>query len=95
LHWASFAPEKLSHPWHNPDPAVDTLQRTLAAEVESAEAQGLSRAEIFARLWRLTHEALGDAAAPINLDASGPEIPQMSEPWYCCAEPTELQRARL
>jgi radical SAM superfamily enzyme YgiQ (UPF0313 family) len=90
-----FAPEQLSHPWRNPDPAVDALQRTLAAEVEAGEAQGLNRFEIFAQLWRLTHAALGLAAAPISLDAAGPEIPQMSEPWYCCAEPTELQRARL
>ena len=95
LHGARFAPEQLSHPWRNPDPAVDALQRTVQAEVESAEAEGLSRAEIFARLWRLTHEALGLAAAPISPDSGGPEIPQMSEPWYCCAEPTELQRARL
>ena len=95
LQGARFAPEQLSHPWSNPDPAVDDLQRSVQAEVESAEAQGLSRAEIFARLWHLAHEAMGLAAAPISLDASGPDIPQMSEPWYCCAEPTELQRARL
>ena len=95
LQGARFAPEQLSHPWHTADPAVDGLQRTVQAEVESAEAQGLSRADIFARLWRLTHEALGLAAAPISPDSGGPEIPQMSEPWYCCAEPTELQRAHL
>jgi radical SAM superfamily enzyme YgiQ (UPF0313 family) len=95
LHDTSFAPEQLSHPWRNPDPAVDALQRSVQAEVEDGEAQGLSRAEIFAHLWRLAHEALGLAAAPISLDTSGPDIPQMSEPWYCCAEPTELQRTGL
>lgn len=95
LHLEDFAPEQLSHPWRNPDPAVDALQRAVQAQVEAGEAQGLSRVDIFAGLWRLTHEALGIAAAPITPEAEGPDIPQMSEPWYCCAEPTELQRARL
>jgi radical SAM superfamily enzyme YgiQ (UPF0313 family) len=90
-----FAPEQLSHQWRNPDPEVDALQRAVQAQVETGEAQGLSRGDIFAGLWRLAHAALGIAAAPIIRPDVDRVIPQMSEPWYCCAEPTELQRARL
>jgi hypothetical protein len=51
----------------------------------------LSRRDIFARIWGLTHATLG-VDAPVLADTGmGAPIPRLSEPWYCCAEPTDHQ----
>jgi len=87
----AFDPRLLGFPWKNPDTRVDHLQLAVQELVAQADAQGLSRREIFARIWGLAHAALGVDApelADTGVDAS---IPRLSEPWYCCAEPTEQQ----
>jgi|TARA_B100000315_G_scaffold246069_1_gene272931 radical SAM superfamily enzyme YgiQ (UPF0313 family) len=94
-HLQEFAPERLSYGWHNPDRRVDQLQSAVQALVETGEAQGQPRTGIFAGIWRLAHDALGIAAVPLPAETCAQDIPRMSEPWYCCAEPTEAQRAGL
>lgn len=80
----------LGYPWKHSDPAVDLLQKELQALVEQAEHDDMGRRDVFTRIWALAHEALGQRTPllPANL---GEEIPRMSEPWYCCAEPTSQQ----
>ena len=80
----------LGFPWKNTDPAVDTLQRRVQELVESGEQQGLDRKDVFTRIWSLAHEALGEPIPLLPSDLGDP-IPHMSEPWYCCAEPTSQQ----
>ena len=80
----------LGFPWKNTDPAVDTLQRRVQELVESGEQQGLDRKDAFTRIWSLAHEALGEPIPLLPSDLGDP-IPHMSEPWYCCAEPTSQQ----
>ena len=93
-----FSAETLAHPWSNPDPQVDALQERVSRIVSAAPAFELSRPAIFAEIWR----AAAEAGAP--LPASQPDllgqatqtaIPQLSEPWYCCAEPTAEQFSRV
>jgi len=87
----AFDPKLLGFSWKNPDPRVDRLQLAVQELVAQTEAQGLSRREIFARIWRLAHEALG-VETPVLADSGmGAPIPRLSEPWYCCAEPTHQQ----
>jgi radical SAM superfamily enzyme YgiQ (UPF0313 family) len=85
----------LLYRWEHSDPRVDSL----ALRVQELAAQGdklkRSRAETFTLVWQAAAEAAGasseDAAwrAPA---ASGTETaPRLSEPWYCCAEPTQDQ----
>lgn len=81
----------LGYPWKNPDARVDALQRSVQILVAESEAQGMARREIFARIWRLAHEAAGAVIPVLPKDSLGEEIPHMSEPWYCCAEPTDQQ----
>ncbi len=88
-----YSPPELGYPWRNPDPRVDDLQLSAQAWVERAEQKGLSRFEAFAGLWDLTHAALREKAAPLDPAAAGPLSPHLSEPWYCCAEPTAAQLA--
>ena len=86
-----FDPRLLGYPWKNPDARVDRLQLTVQEWVAQAEGQKLSRREIFSRIWKLAHDALG-TEAPVLADVdTGTPIPRLSEPWYCCAEPTSQQ----
>lgn len=85
-----FDPALLGHPWRHPDPRVDRLQQELQACVAQGEAEQLARREVFAALWRRAHEAAGRAVPDLPADLGAP-IPRLSEPWYCCAEPTAQQ----
>jgi hypothetical protein len=61
--------------------------------VQQGEAEGRSRREIFAGVWRLAHEAAGPAVPALDLPDGGMPVPRLSENWYCCAEPTCEQLA--
>lgn len=78
----------LGHPWKNPDPRVDQLQQVVQSWVMQAEADGLSRPEIFRGIWEKSHQAAGLAAPTLDLKLAGKPVPRLSENWYCCAEPT-------
>ena len=86
----AFDPALLGYPWIHRDPRVDRLQQDLQAQVARGEQEGLSRREVFARIWRMAHQAAARPAPPLAGDLGAP-IPRLSEPWYCCAEPTEQQ----
>jgi radical SAM superfamily enzyme YgiQ (UPF0313 family) len=84
-----FQPAALVWPWRHRDPAVDQLAERVLKLVDAQQKRGASRAETFAAIW-----------AEANPDEPCPELPrnqrravQMSEPWYCCAEPM-LSEAR-
>ena len=58
----------------------------------TAAAPGDDRAGVFARLRELAYARAGRAAPAIEPGpAGGGDVPRLSEPWYCCAEPTEGQ----
>lgn len=87
----------LAYPWSHPDPAVDSLYGTVMAAVKEGMRTSASRAETFAEIWRIAAAAARDAGVaaatevPAGPDAANSPIPRLSEPWYCCAEPTEEQ----
>jgi radical SAM superfamily enzyme YgiQ (UPF0313 family) len=86
-----FDPKLLGFPWKNPDARADRLQHEIQELVAQSEAKNLSRREIFTHVWGLAHAALG-VDAPVLADTGmGTSIPRLSEPWYCCAEPTDQQ----
>jgi hypothetical protein len=87
----SFDANLLGYPWRHADPRVDALQQAVNALAAQGEQQGSARSEIFERVWRRTHEALGLAPPPLTLADFGEPIAHLSEPWYCCAEPTDQQ----
>jgi hypothetical protein len=80
----------LGYPWSHRDPRVDRLQQDLQAEVARCEQEGVPRREGFAAIWRMAHEAAGRPAPKLAGNLGAP-IPRLSEPWYCCAEPTDQQ----
>lgn len=89
----AFDEAMLGYPWQAADPRVDALQGEIMAWVMDAEKNTLPRAEVFAGIWTRTHAALGETALPLDSAQFGGAIPHHSEPWYCCAEPTETQLA--
>ena len=80
----------LGYPWEHADARVDRLQREITAWVARSEQDGVARREVFAGIWRMAHAAAG-LPAPELAGNLGAPIPRLSEPWYCCAEPTDRQ----
>jgi radical SAM superfamily enzyme YgiQ (UPF0313 family) len=89
----AFDEAMLGYPWQADDRRVDVLQSEIMAWVMDAEKAVLPRAEVFAGIWTRTHAALGEAPPTLDPAQFGTAIPHHSEPWYCCAEPTETQLA--
>jgi hypothetical protein len=73
--------ERSTFTWEHPDPAIDELQRVLAT---IAEQDG----DVI-ELYALVRAAAG--ASPVDLAGVTTGGPRLSESWFCCAEPTELQ----
>ena len=95
-HLGGFDAAALSYLWSHSDQGMDRLHGRVQQAVEAAETEGLSRRETFAAIWRIAHDACGLEAPELDLpdplEAAHP-VPCLSEPWYCCAEPTAKQIA--
>lgn len=91
----AFDPALLGFPWCHHDPRVDALQRELQALVAAGEAAGQSRPDLFAAIWAYAHAAANLPPPPLPAESTGAPLPRLSEPWYCCAEPTEQQLAQF
>jgi radical SAM superfamily enzyme YgiQ (UPF0313 family) len=86
----AFDAELLVYPWANADGRVDLLSETVQAIAAGADRKKESRVAAFSRIWEEAHAAAGiDAPAPGVTEGRG--VPFLSEPWYCCAEPTRDQ----
>jgi radical SAM superfamily enzyme YgiQ (UPF0313 family) len=90
-HIDKFDPKLLGYPWKNPDARMDRLQLVVQELVMKAEAEKLTRRDIFASIWKLAHAALGAEIPELAENGTSMSIPRLSEPWYCCAEPTHQQ----
>ena len=84
-HLGRYDPELLAYPWTAADPAADALQAHVARVVERSLAADESIETTFRRVWQA-------AGAPDAVPAAVTTgRPRLSEPWFCCAEPTEAQ----
>jgi hypothetical protein len=86
----AFDAESLVYPWRNIDARVDRLSETVQAIAAEADSKKQSRSDAFGRIWEAAHAVAGVAAPALKLGA-GRAVPFLSEPWYCCAEPTKAQ----
>jgi hypothetical protein len=86
-----FDAKLLGYPWRHRDRRVDELQQQSQAFVAQAGDEHVSRRDIFARIWSMAHEALGMSSPSLDALNLGSAVPHLSEPWYCCAEPTSEQ----
>lgn len=88
---SKFDGESLVYPWVNADPRVDALSETVQQIAATADREKVSRSATFERIWNAAHAAAGIEALPLKPSAGAPAVPFLSEPWYCCAEPTRDQ----
>ena len=86
-----FDAKVLGYPWRHADPRVDSLQQTLQAMAMQGDLEGWSRSGVFGKFWQAAHAALGLDTPPLTRMDFGEPLARLSEPWYCCAEPTEQQ----
>jgi radical SAM superfamily enzyme YgiQ (UPF0313 family) len=91
----SLDQQKFQHTWTHPDPRMDSLQQVVTKVVEYSTKAKEDPERTFYRLWELVYDTAGlefaslNKAASMNLDRVRP--PRMTEPWFCCAEPTTDQ----
>jgi len=78
-----FHRQALTYPWTHANAEVDKLQADLLKLVYHSERRGLGRAEIFKKIWRLTHESAHGASSCATPRAARATIPYLTEPWYC------------
>jgi hypothetical protein len=91
-HLESYDAERFSYTWTAADPRTEVLQARLARIVEDAAGRGELPATVYARVRAEVRAAAGLAPDVVAVDAEGSEArPRLTEAWFCCAEPTELQ----
>ena len=73
--------ERSTFTWTHPDLAIDEMQQRVAALVDTDDDPVV----VYGRV----RAAVG--AAPVDLTAVTSGRPRLTESWFCCAEPTELQ----
>jgi hypothetical protein len=87
--------QALTYHWRARDPSLDRLQAELARLAEEAAAGEAELAEVFSRGRQLAAAAAGQDRPPLRLSrrqrAALARSPRLSEPWFCCAEPTSAQ----
>lgn len=88
-----FDSSGLVYPWIHADARMDILSERVQELANAGDRLKLSRTDTFIRIWRAANELAGENAAPGAAvpKASLRKIPHFSEPWYCCAEPTQDQ----
>src|SRR5206468_4421118 len=87
----AFDAESLVYPWRNQDPRLDALSEAVQAIAADGDREKQSRSAVFQRIWKAAHTAAGLNAPEFDSKRTQQSVPFLSEPWYCCAEPTQDQ----
>jgi radical SAM superfamily enzyme YgiQ (UPF0313 family) len=82
--------EEFGYRWAHPDPAMDRLYQAVSRRVEEGTQAGEDAAPTFAAIRALAYRAAG-REAPAGQEAAGGFVPHLTEPWFCCAEPSRVQ----
>jgi radical SAM superfamily enzyme YgiQ (UPF0313 family) len=86
-----FDPQSLVYPWRHSDSRVDALSETVQEIAAVADREKVSRAMAFERIWKAAHGVAGIEPPALSRAQTSWPVPFLSEPWYCCAEPTTDQ----
>jgi hypothetical protein len=86
-----FDPQSLVYPWRHSDSRVDALSETVQQIAAATDRDKVSRSTAFEGIWAVAHRAAGIEPPALSRAESARPVPFLSEPWYCCAEPTTDQ----
>lgn len=83
----------LVYPWRHADARMDILSQRVQELANAGDRVKRSRADTFVRICQAANDLAGEKpivypAAPRH---STRGVPHFTEPWYCCAEPTQDQ----
>jgi radical SAM superfamily enzyme YgiQ (UPF0313 family) len=81
-------------PWSHPDRRLDQLHARVSAAVEDTAGTAEHPEETFRRLQAMAYECAGrplDAVHSTAAPAGRLRTPRLTESWFCCAEPTQVQ----
>ncbi len=96
-HLGPFDPDRLGWTWTHPDPAVDALHAEVVAVAEAGiDGDAAQTFEQIDALIRTRQPSSPPRPAP-GSRSTGPAGGRMrlTEPWFCCSEPTQAQLAPL
>ncbi len=82
----------LSYAWRHPDPRMDILAAEMDVLAARAVADAADGHSTLARMADVARARLGGAQRPFVPLARAPS-PRLTEPWFCCSEPTAQQLA--
>jgi radical SAM superfamily enzyme YgiQ (UPF0313 family) len=88
----TFDAQSLVYPWEHADPRLDRLSETVQTLAAEGDRRKESRSAVFQCIWKAAHDVAGLETPMIqHSQPLGAAVPFLSEPWYCCAEPTRDQ----
>jgi len=86
---------EFSYAWTHPDPAMDLLYAEVSRIVALAAEQSADALHTFRRIREAAHRAAGRQLGDEPALSSRAFVPRLTEPWFCCAEPSAAQLGRV
>ncbi len=83
----------LSYTWESLHPAVDELQRSVLALAEQGSRGEMDPRQTLHAQWSAARRAIRRPPPSVDEVDWGESVPGLTESWFCCAEPTEIQMA--
>ena len=84
-----YDPERGAYPWTADDGGLDQLQSQLSALVEQRLSTGASLVDVYRDV------CVAAGMNPPDVTDAMADVPRLTEPWFCCAEPTAVQMGTL
>ena len=88
-----FDSSGLVYPWRHTDARMDSLSERVQELANAGDRLKRSRTDTFLRICQAASDLAGERPIPHAAAArhSARQVPHFTEPWYCCAEPTQDQ----
>ena len=83
----------LSYTWESPMRGIDELQRKVLALAEQGSRGEMGPRETLHAQWSEARRAVGRTPPSLGEVDWENSVPGLTESWFCCAEPTEMQMA--
>jgi radical SAM superfamily enzyme YgiQ (UPF0313 family) len=83
-----LAPDQFHHVWTHPEPRMDALHGQVQRAVEQGARRSLPDRDAIFEIRELAYDTAGRRAPPRSPGGDERLSPKLSEPWFCCAEPS-------